>query len=169
MTTADVDLDNLDLLDDDEDENFVRIRKTHLDQVRGAAKNSTKYQREAETLRREKAVADAGLHDLTDAQRNALTALVEEPTVEALKAKAAELGFIETAPAVPEPDAADLEAIERQAAAGQGAGAPISTQVKPEDANGWPIDKLMRLNEQHPDLSELLKRGETITLPQGFA
>lgn len=165
---TEVDLDNLDLLDDEDDADYVRIRRSHLDDVRQAAKNSSKHRKEAEDLKREKAVLDAGLTGLTADQRDALSTLVKEPTAEALRDKAVALGFIAAPPAIPDPTAEELEAHQRAADVANGAGAPINNTVKPEEANGWDTAKLMRLNERHPDIYELLLRGESITLPAGF-
>jgi hypothetical protein len=34
--------------------------------------------------------------------------------------------------------------------------------LKPEDVNDWPVDKLYRFAQEHPDEMERLKRGETV-------
>lgn len=166
---TDLDLDNLDIQADDTDDDYVRIRKSHLDGVRDAAKSSAKHRKEIEGLRRDKSLAEAGLNDLTDEQRAAVLALVEEPSPDAYRSKAQALGFIAAPPAAPEPTPDDVEAIGRQAQVGAGAGTPTSNQVSPEELNGWPVDRLMRLDSQHPALYESAMRGETIELPPGFA
>lgn len=169
MTDLTVDLDDLDIQADDTDDDYVRIRKSHLNGVRDAAKAAAKHRKEADDLRREKAVTESGLKDLTAAQRQALADLVKEPTADALKAKAIELGFVPPEPAAPAPSDEELAEHEKAAQVANGASAPASSQVTPEEANGWPTDRLMRLSRSHPDLYESLLRGETVSLPQGFA
>jgi hypothetical protein len=169
MATDLDDFNDLDVLEDETDENYRRISKRDLDRLRDAADKGSKYRKKAEELERQSAFSQAGLNDLNEAQRAALTRLVEDPSPEKYREQAAALGFI-APPAPVEPEhTADLEAIDRQAAVANGAGAPQSVQVTPDDANGWPVDRLMRLNEQHPALYDRLLSGEPITLPQGFA
>lgn len=55
-------------------------------------------------------------------------------------------------------------AIDRQAAVGQGGEPPSQTGVlKPDEVSQWPVDKLIKFHEAHPDAYEALKRGEVVT------
>lgn len=166
---TDLDPDDLEVFDDETDDNYARISKKDLESLRGAAKGASKSRKELETLQREKAISDAGLTDLTADQYEALAALVKEPTAEALKAKAVALGFIEAPPAPPAPTAEELAEHDAAAAVANGASAPASHLLKPSDVSGWDVQKRHRFVRAHPELAKALRRGETVTAPNGFA
>lgn len=162
------DFDSIDVLDDEENDNLVRLGKNDLKKLREAAKEGRTARRELDGLKREKAVIDAGLQDLTPKQTAALARLVEDATPENLRAEAVALGWV-TEQADPDAvPAAELEVHAEMANAANGATAPASRRLEPAQAVEWPQDKLMRFDRDHPDLYELLMRGQAIDLPAGF-
>lgn len=171
----DFDLDNLDVHDDEQDDSYVRIRKDDLKQIRSAARkrgeSTAEIQRELATYKRRDLIRDAGLKDLTDKQVAALAKLVDEETPEKFLEEAISLGWA-TKPEPSEEEqrlAAEIDGQQQVVAASTGANASnVTRTLKPGDANGWPADKRMRLQAQHPDLYELLLREQEITLPAGF-
>lgn len=172
MTDLD-DFDDLEVQPDDDDEGYVRIRKDDLKQIRRAARGKGAAERELAELQREKKVRAAGLDGLSERQINALAreAGDDADNPEKLRELAVEFGW------APKPELSDddrqreteLNGQHDAAQVANGAEPPAQrTQVPAEQINGWPADKLMRLNDQHPDLYDLVLQGEAISLPPGF-
>jgi hypothetical protein len=166
----DLDLDDLEISDDPESDDHVRMNKRDVKTLRDAAKENKKIREELDGIRRDQAITKAGLTGLSEKQRSVLARVVDDPTADNLRAEAEALGWV--APPEPDPNAvteAELAAHQAVAGAGTGAaGAPQIRHVKPEDCATWPMAKLMRLNNQHPDLYEKLLRDEEIDLPPSF-
>jgi len=155
--------DPQDLDDTDEDQESEKPKTSGMKQLRDSFESA---KAENSRLKRENALLKAGLGDLGGKKTQALLAAHDgDLTAEALKATATELGFITS-----EPDEAQQQADQaadaatRLADSSQGAAPSIQTGVlTPTEVNDWPPDKIMRLNEQHPDEFERLMRGETVT------
>lgn len=169
---SDDDFDDLDLTDDPESDEHVRLSKADVKRLRQAARRAGVAERELSDLRREKKVRDAGLNGLSPRQIATLAREVgDDDGPEKLREIAVEFGWASP----PEPSAeqqqtdAEVNAHTQVAAIANGAEPPAQrSSVKPEDINSWPVDKQMRLNELHPDLAESVLRGEPIDLPPGF-
>jgi len=162
------DIDDLEILDDDTDENYVRLRKTDADSLRKAARRSRELEKEVKGYQQKDLISTAGLGDLTDEQRTDLLKLVDDPTTESLKQKAVSLGWVEAPPEPEAPTDEEVDALEQVAGAGDGAGTAPKTTLTPADYGTWPVDKRMRFQQNHPDLAEALTRDQTINIPQGF-
>lgn len=163
MTTQTINDNDEDL--DDENEQQAPAQPTSR-QLREAAKNAEKTRAENVDLKQKLAVYEAGLGNLTPKQVKSVLANVEgEVTAEVLRATAVELAFIE------EEDTAETQQIEaevreqgRISAAASGAGrAPANAQLTPTEVAAWPIDKQMRLLDEHPDIYDRLLAGETVS------
>lgn len=169
---TDDDFDDLETLPDDEDDGYVRIKKDDLKSVRKAARSAGAAREKLATYERRDKVREAGLEGLTERQIATLAREVgDDDSPEKLRELAVEFKWAE--PAEPSQEQQQTEA----EIAGQSEAAAISTgaeppaqrtQVKPEDINSWPADKLLRLNEDHPELAELVLQGQSINLPPGF-
>lgn len=160
----DDDLDT-DTTDDDaaDSDGFVRMKRDDVRKLRGIERKYRKLEKATRADRAKKALDAAGLSRLTPAQAAAVARLVEDPTdAEQLRAQAEELFG-------PAPDANDVDAevaAHGEAEAAVTGAAPANSGVlKPEDVNGWPPERLMRLNQDHPTVFEALMRGETVPAP----
>lgn len=164
------DFDDLEIQDDEENENVAKIGKNDLKRLRDAAKSGRAAVKELDGLRRQTAITDAGLKDLNTDQREALSLLVTEATPENLRAKAEALGWVEKR-VDPEQQQIDQEIADQTSAsaAATGAGAPVKNTISNEDYTSWPIDKRMRLQDNHPEVVEALMREDReVRLPAGF-
>lgn len=155
--------------EDDEPQGGQQQRRENADlrQLRKDAKRAKQLENELAELRRERALEKAGLktaagNDLSERQIKALLATHEgEMTAEALRATAADLGFVPLS-AEEQQLAADLGAQERIAAAAAG-GAPAPTGVvTPTDVEEWSTEKILRFRQKYPEEFEALKRGEEV-------
>lgn len=169
---SDLDFDDLELHPDDEDENYVRLRKDDVTALRKAARNRGAAEKELAEYKRRDKVRAAGLEGLSERQINALAREAgDDDSPETLHTLAVEFGWATKPEKTDEEQRRETE-IEQQTQAAQvanGATAPQQrTQVKAEDVAGWPVDKQMRLNENHPHLMDLALAGEPIDLPPGF-
>ena len=169
---SDDDFDDLEIHNDEEDENYVRLRKEDVKRLRGAARRAGAAEKELGDFKRERLVRDAGIEGLSARQISILaTQAGEDATADTLRDLAVELGWA-TKPEPSEEDQqreAEIAAEQEAAQVANGAQHPQQrTQLKPEDINGWAPDKLMRLNEKHPDLYDLVLAGQPIDLPAGF-
>lgn len=154
--------DDLDDAADSADENgYVRIKRDDLKALRKKSRRADKLERETAEWRRERAIAKAGLDKLKPAQQAALLKYADSDDADALKAAAEELFG---APEQTEVDAEVAAHAEAEAAV-TGAAPANSGVLKPEDVNGWPPERLMRLNQDHPTVFEALMRGETVPAP----
>src|ERR1700685_1561237 len=99
----DTDFDDIELLDDPESDDYVRLRKSDHQKMREAPKSSVTIRKKLDVLKRRDAITTAGLTDLTEKQRSALATLVEDATPENLRAEAEALGWVQPAP--PDPNA----------------------------------------------------------------
>lgn len=165
-------------IEDDDDLELDEIDETAPDgpaKLRQAARRGKKAARERDALKavterqaNELAVYKAGLQGLDEKKVKAILSAIDgEVTAEAVKKQAVEFGWAEPETNPDEELRGEIEAHESVSAAAQGAGkTPATTVLKPEDVNGWPIDRQMRLMERHPDVYERLLQGEEIA---GFA
>lgn len=161
--------DAIELLDDPDSDQHVRLNRADVDRMRKAAKQGKADRKELEGIRRQSAIVEAGLQDLNSEQRATLIQVVEDATPEALRAKAEALRWVEP---VVDPNAvtdAELDAHAQVAAAGTGAPATASPRhITPQDTAEWATEKHLRLNERYPHLHEALRRGQSIDLPPDF-
>lgn len=159
MTDIDDDLD-LDDTETDDGDGFVRVKRADLQALRKAQRRAAKLEKETAEWRREKAIAKAGLDHLRPSQIAALVKVCDgDDSPEALKAAADDLfGPPDTSTA----EIADLAAAEADV---KGAPPAASSMLTPDEVNGWPADRLMRLNTEHPTVFEALMRGETVPTP----
>jgi len=165
-------------IEDDDDLELDEIDESAPDgpaKLRQAAKRGKKAAKERDTLKadndrlgKELAVYKAGLAGLDDKKVKAILSAIDgEVTAEAVKKQAVDFGWAEPETNPDEELRDEIEAHGAVSAAAQGAGkTPATTVLKPEDVNGWPIDRQMRLMEQHPDVYERLLQGEEVS---GFA
>lgn len=167
MTDTTLDYDDHDIDDDDDNPQVAQISKRDLAALRKAAKRAGSLEKELADFRRERAIRQAGLTDLSDRQVQALARLADEETPEAFKALATELGFVQPPADEQVPDD-EIAGHEQVVAAANGAGPVASRSLGPEEAATWPQDKIMRFTRDHPELAELVMRGETIDVPAGF-
>lgn len=172
---SDIDLDAIEELEDETSDDYVRLKKSDVKQLRSAAKAKGTAERELAGYKRQDAVRKAGLKGLTERQIAVLAREAgDDQSPEALKQIATELGFpVNTEPSEDEQEQQQIEDEMQQqedaAAVGTGGQSPTArTGITPEEINGWPSDRLMRLQQQHPDTYESVLRGDPITLPPGF-
>lgn len=164
------DFDDLEVTPDDEDENYVRIKRDDLKQIRSAARKRGEVEKELASYRRRDLIRDAGLDGLNDKQVDALAKLAEAETPEAFKQMATDLGWHTPTEAAEQTQVEQEIAEQEQAAAVTSGAPPVNTQGQhtPEQVNDWPADRLMRLQNQHPLVYDAVLRGEPITVPAGF-
>jgi hypothetical protein len=171
MTDLD-DFDDLEIHGDEEDENYVRLRKEDVKRLRGAARRAGGAERELADFKRERLVRDAGIDGLSARQVAILAQQAgDDATPEALKDLAIELGWASKPQATEEDEQreAELAAQHQAAQVGNGAKPPLQrSEIPAEEVAGWPVDKQMRLNEAHPDLYESALQGNPVSLPPGF-
>lgn len=168
----DFDPDAIESIDDEEDENYVRVKKTDFVKARKAARKGQDARRTLADLQRQDKVRSAGLDGLSERQIAVLASQVgDDASTEQLHALAVEFGWAQA----PEPseeqqrNEAEIAGQTEAAAISTGAEPPAQrTQLAAQEIAAWPVDKRMRLLEQHPDIHELALRGEPITLPAGF-
>lgn len=169
---SDDDFDDLELHDDEDDEQYVRIKKADLKKVRTAARAKGTAEKELATYKQRDLVREAGIEGLTERQISVLAAEAgDNPTPERLRELAVELHWAEPPQPTEQQQQVETEiAAQTQAATvANGAQPPHQrTQVPPEDIAAWPVDKQMRLDSQHPDLYDLALQGQPIDLPPGF-
>jgi hypothetical protein len=170
--------DDLDLHDDTDDDStddgdgnaLIRKLRTQLKAANKRASRVDDLESEVSTLKRREQVRKAGL-DLTDAQLAALAKVHDgDDTPEALKATAVALGWATDEGGDEQQAQVDQAAATQQriSAAQNGATAASNSVLKPEEVNGWATDRLMALNDKHPEIFEALMRGETVAAPIGF-
>lgn len=172
MTDDDFDDLDLEITPDEEDEQYVRIKKEHLTKVRKAARGAGEARRELATYKRQETVRKAGIEGLTERQLNVLASQAgDDDSPEKLRELAVEFGWA-TPPEQTEKQQqveAEIAAHTEAAAVANGAEAPAQrSKVPATDIAAWPPDKLMRLNSDHPELYELALQGLPIDLPPGF-
>jgi hypothetical protein len=168
----DFDPDAMESIDDEDDENYVRVKKTDFVKARKAARKGQDARRTLADLQRQEQVRAAGLDGLSDRQIAVLASQAgDNPTSETLRELAVEFKWVEA----PEPSEeqqqtdAEIDAHTQAAAVATGAEPPAQrTAIPAEAVAGWPVDKQMRLEADHPDIYERTLRGEPITLPPGF-
>lgn len=167
---SETDFDDLEMLDDPESDQHVRMNKRDVERLRTAAKETPKLRKELDGYKKTDAIRSAGLTDLTDSQITKLSKLVDDPTPENLRAEAEELGWVQAQAPDPEQQqiAAEVAAQTAAAANANGGAPPADRRVTNEKYDTWPVDKRMRFQENHPDLAEALMRDETIDAPAGF-
>lgn len=169
---TDDDFDDLDLTADDESDDHVRLSKADVKRMRAAAKRAGAAEKELAAYKRQDSVRKAGIEGLSERQINAIAREAgDDDSPAKLLEIAVEFGWAQA----PEPSEeqqqteAEIAGQTEAAAISTGAEPPAQrTQVKPEDINSWPADKLLRLNEDHPELAELVLQGQSINLPPGF-
>lgn len=173
----DFDPDSIEVLEDETDGDYRRIRKDLLDNLRKAAKTPRALREENAALKREKLVRTAKLDNLSELQVSVLASQAgDDATPEALRTLAKDLGW-----EVPEPEQTDEQREQQQidaeaqahgdiAAASVGGGATATRQPTGADYAQWPIDKRMRFQNEHPQLAEAMMRdpSQPIQLPAGF-
>lgn len=164
------DFDDLEVTPDEEDENYVRIKRDDLKQIRAAARKRGESEKELATYRRRDLIRDAGLDGLNDKQVEALAKLADTETAESFKQMATDLGWHTPTDNAEQQEVEGEIAAQEQAAAVSSGAPPVNTtgQQTPEQVEGWPADRLMRLNAQHPLVYDAVLRGEPITVPAGF-
>lgn len=169
---SDDDFDDIEITPDEEDDGYVRIKKDDLKSIRKAARGAGEARQKVAQYERRDKVREAGLDSLSQRQIDILAQQAgPEDGPDKLREIAVELGWAQ--PAEPDEETQRREAeIAGQTEAAQvanGAEPPASrTQIPADVINSWPADKLMRLNEQHPDIAELVLQGQPISLPPGF-
>lgn len=172
MVDDDFDPDDIDVQNDDADEDYVRIRKSDLKKVRTAARAAGAARKELASYKRQDTVRAAGIEGLNDRQIAVIAAQAEgDESPDNLKRIAQELGwYTPPAPSDEERDTdAEIDAHSEAVAATSGA-QPVAHRntIPAEELASWPIDKLQRLDRNHPEIYELAMRGEPVTLPAGF-
>jgi hypothetical protein len=91
---------------DDNDERYVQLTRAQIRTMERDAKQARKAQDEANTLRRDLALARSGIGELSERQQKALFASLDgEVTADALREAAQDLGFVKPPP----PSTADTE------------------------------------------------------------
>lgn len=121
--------DNYDDDNYDDDGPAVRNMRERIKQLEAEAKVGADAQAQVEAANRKLAVYEAGLNGLSEKQMKALMATADDITPDSLKAAAADLGFVKSEPAQPEPQQgnaaqADLAAFQRGAEAAAGSPPP---------------------------------------------
>lgn len=107
-----------------------------------------------------KAFQPEELEALTQRQRDALVREVgDDKTPEALRKAAEEFKWVEPKQ---DPIEQELEGHERVENAGNGARGAAGAVLDAETVGSWPMDKMLRFKEQHPDAWEAIKRGEAV-------
>lgn len=171
---TDDDFEDLETLPDDTDDGYVRIRKDDLKQVRRAARARGAAEKELSAYKRQDSVRKAGIDGLNERQIAALAREAEgDESPENLRKIAEELGFVQPADPALEREQQEIDTeIDQQAAAvaAVNGATPVNTRatVQATEVAEWPMDKLMRLDRDHPEIYELAMRGEPISLPAGF-
>ena len=169
---SDDDFDDLETIPDDVDDGYVKIRKEDLKSVRAAARKRGAAERELADYKRQDAVRAAGIDGLSARQVAVIAREAEaDQSAENLRKIAEELGFVQPAPPSEEEQRTDAEIDQQNEAAAVTTGAPPAntrTTLTAQEVAEWPQDKLMRLDRSHPEIYELLLRGESITVPAGF-
>ncbi len=133
----------------------------NLRQLRQKAKRADELERELDTLRRERAFDLAGIPD-TPATKYFRRGYDGETTADAIKAAAIEAGFLD-APEPVEQIEDELDAQERMSSTSAGAKSAGSGRITPDTYTSWPLAQRRAFQAQHPDLTDRLKRGETVS------
>ena len=159
-----LDVEDLDEDQPDDDDTIRKIRNRNR-QMAKELKRLKQVESDHAKLRQDTAIGQIG-KELNERQVKALLATHEgDMTTEALRATAAELGFIEADDAEPVPPE-DLDAEEQVNKAVAGSSSPNTAGlITPADASSWGVDKQIRFKKQHPDAFEALKRGESVKVP----
>lgn len=169
---TDDDFDDLETLPDEDDEQYVRIKKDDLKSVRKAARTAGEARKELATYKRQDKVRAAGLEDLSERQIAVLASQAgDDDSPEKLRELAVEFKWAEPAEPSAEAQQNEVEIAGQQQAATVSTGAepPAQRSQVPADVvAGWTHEKQMRLEEHHPEIYELALRGEPVTLPPGF-
>lgn len=152
--------------DDEDDQNDSAVIKGLRKKAREGAqaiKERDELRSENQSLKARTYLNDAGLSGLKPSQQKAVLALVEgDPSVEALKEAAVELGFVE-----PDTSGAASEDAQRQMAgaaanAGTSGGGNVTDMVTPQDFGTWDMTRRVDFMDRHPEKFAALERGETI-------
>jgi hypothetical protein len=123
MTEPDFD-DNADT-GDDNDERYVQLTRAQIRTMERDAKLTRQAQDEANTLRRDLALARSGIGELSERQQKALFATIDgEITAEVLREAAQDLGFVKPLP--PSTEDTERAQLEGMSHASSGAADPGS-------------------------------------------
>lgn len=140
--------------DDGQQERYVQLTRQQIRALERDAKSARKTTDENAQLKRELAFAKAGV-ELTEKQQKSVLANIDgDLTADAIKAEAAELGFIAAPPAPSDTD--EAKALDRIATASTG------SESSPDDD---PIARLTRAAEeggQEGILAELQRAGHNV-------
>lgn len=160
-TYVDDDLEDDDLLNEtDQDTDLVRRLRRQLKTASKKAKTADDLEAENRTLKGERLIAQAGLDNLTERQRQALLREVgDEIDADKLRAAAVDLGWAEDQPDPAEQDVDEHTAISD---AGRGAQGKGVTEITPAVVASWDMTRKRAFMKSHPDAWEALKRGETV-------
>jgi hypothetical protein len=145
--------------DGEQDGQEPREENHNLKQLRKKGRDYDAVASERDTYKRELEFYKAGIPD-TPQTRYFRKGYDGDLSVEAIRAAAAEAGFIDS----DDSDELDeeLDSLDRMSTASTGGQPAGNGSITPATYAQWPREKRLAFRSKHPDLTEALKRGEPV-------